>query len=80
MEEDDMTSAAPEHSNVRFLHMSFLSTGIDLDEPLSKSISQKYKNSTTWHEESEIVKTWTHIEPKFISPSTQEIECNPRSR
>ncbi|XP_003739018.1 probable methyltransferase-like protein 15 [Galendromus occidentalis] len=53
--------------------------GIDLDEPASQSISQKYKNSTAWHSEAEIVKTWIPI-PKFIAPSPDEVERNPRSR
>lgn len=55
-------------------------TGIDLDEPASQSLSQKYKNSTSWHSEAEIVKTWIPVEPKFIAPSKEEIQKNPRSR
>ncbi|XP_029851189.2 12S rRNA N4-methylcytidine methyltransferase [Ixodes scapularis] len=57
--------------------------GIDLDEPVSGSIAQKYRNAATWHgrEEMEVARrrVWEPIGTLGL-PSVQEVERNPRSR
>ncbi|EEC05459.1 SAM dependent methyltransferase, putative [Ixodes scapularis] len=57
--------------------------GIDLDEPVSGSIAQKYRNAATWHgrEEMEVARrrVWEPIGTLGL-PSAQEVERNPRSR
>ncbi|CAN7999093.1 unnamed protein product [Ixodes hexagonus] len=57
--------------------------GVDLDEPVSTSISQKYRNAATWHgrEEMEVARRrlWEPVGTLGL-PSAEEVELNPRSR
>lgn len=58
--------------------------GIDLDEPLSTSMSQKYRNANSWHSKEEVLevleKRWTPLSRKVILPTEEEVAQNPRSR
>ncbi|XP_023219921.1 probable methyltransferase-like protein 15 [Centruroides sculpturatus] len=57
---------------------------IDINEPVSSSLSQKYKNASLWHSEENMKdimsKRWCPINKKVITPTEEEIELNPRSR
>jgi 16S rRNA C1402 N4-methylase RsmH len=58
--------------------------GIDMDEPVSKTLSQKYRNAGKWHTKDEMEeifsKKW-NMETKHVhAPSSTEVEQNPRSR
>ncbi|XP_035221476.1 12S rRNA N4-methylcytidine methyltransferase-like isoform X2 [Stegodyphus dumicola] len=58
--------------------------GIDMDEPVSQSLSQKYANAALWHAKAEIdelySKRWTPLYKHVIKPSSEEVAANPRSR
>lgn len=58
--------------------------GIDMDEPISKSMSQKYRNALNWHSANEVDKIfdkkWTSVNKHVVVPTFAEIEENPRSR
>ncbi|KFM69865.1 putative methyltransferase-like protein 15, partial [Stegodyphus mimosarum] len=58
--------------------------GIDMDEPVSQSLSQKYSNAALWHTKADIdqlySKKWTPLHKHIIKPSAEEIAANPRSR
>lgn len=58
--------------------------GIDMDEPVSKTLSQKYRNAAKWHTKDEIEeifsKKWNVITKHVHVPSLVEVEQNPRSR
>lgn len=58
--------------------------GIDMDEPVSHSIHQKYSNAAAWHTQEALdsifSKRWTAIYKHVLRPSNEEIEFNPRSR
>lgn len=54
-----------------------------MDEPVSKTISQKYKNSANWHLQTSadvFDHKWTPLTKHVVQPKFQEIERNPRSR
>jgi len=53
--------------------------GIDMNEPVSRSISQKYRNSAAWHSAEELEPKWGTIH-RLVLPSEAEILMNPRSR
>ncbi|XP_013783463.1 probable methyltransferase-like protein 15 homolog [Limulus polyphemus] len=58
--------------------------GIDLDEPLSPSLTQKYKNAARLHSQNEMnlimTKRWLPINNKVIVPTEEEVLKNPRAR
>jgi len=58
--------------------------GIDLDEPVTKALSQKFRNPGKVHTQDELdeifVKKWTVLTKHVHPPSDMEIEDNPRSR
>lgn len=58
--------------------------GIDINEPVSHSISQKYSNAAVWHSKAAIdevySKKWTPLYKQVITPTAEEVESNPRSR
>ena len=58
--------------------------GIDLDEPVTKTLSQKYRNAGKVHTEMELqeifMKKWNVLTKHVQPPSDSEVEQNPRSR
>ncbi|XP_076310926.1 12S rRNA N(4)-cytidine methyltransferase METTL15 isoform X4 [Tachypleus tridentatus] len=58
--------------------------GIDLDEPLSPTLTQKYKNAARWHSQGEmnliLNKHWLPINNKVIVPTEEEVLQNARAR
>lgn len=58
--------------------------GINIDEPISHSLSQKYRNAALWHSRETmnevLAKKWIPLYEKVITPSPEEVELNPRSR
>jgi 16S rRNA C1402 N4-methylase RsmH len=58
--------------------------GIDMDEPVSRSISQKYKNAASWHfpldVDSIFDHKWTPMTKHVVAPSFKDVENNPRCR
>jgi len=58
--------------------------GIDLDEPVTKTLSQKYRNAGKVHSKDEIedifTKKWEVITKHIQAPSEVEVQQNPRSR
>ncbi|PRD22799.1 UNVERIFIED_CONTAM: Mettl15 [Trichonephila clavipes] len=58
--------------------------GIDMDEPVSQSVRQKFKNASKFHSKQEISdiysKKWNPLHKNVITPSAEEVESNPRSR
>lgn len=58
--------------------------GIDLDEPVTQKLSQKYRNPGKVHTETELkeifAKKWNVITKHVQPPSDIEVEQNPRSR
>ncbi|XP_064480676.1 12S rRNA N4-methylcytidine methyltransferase-like isoform X2 [Ornithodoros turicata] len=58
---------------------------VDIDEPVSTSISQKYRNATKWHNvdemEKERIRVWQPVKnARLILPTDDEVYENPRSR
>jgi len=55
-----------------------------MDEPISGSMGQKYKNATAWHSEKDVEnifnKKWNVVNKHVIVPSIGEVQENPRSR
>lgn len=58
--------------------------GIDMDEPASKSMSQKYRNAFNWHNPDNVGeifnKNWSVVNKHVLTPEFNEVESNPRSR
>ncbi|KAG8193558.1 hypothetical protein JTE90_000198 [Oedothorax gibbosus] len=58
--------------------------GIDMDEPVTHTISQKLKNASIFHSVSDVDKVlhkkWNPLYKHVITPSDEEINSNPRSR
>ncbi|GFS42639.1 12S rRNA N4-methylcytidine methyltransferase [Nephila pilipes] len=58
--------------------------GIDMDEPVSQSIRQKFKNASKYHSLQEVSniysKKWNPLHKNVITPSAEEVDSNPRSR
>jgi len=58
--------------------------GINMDEPISKSLSQKYRNASSWHTEESLDeifdKRWSLVNKHVLVPTNEEIGFNPRSR
>lgn len=58
--------------------------GIDMDEPVSKTISQKYKNAASWHTPMDIDSVYDHkwhvVTKHVVQPSFADMEENPRCR
>jgi len=59
-------------------------TGINMDEPISRSMSQKYRNALEWHTLDSINsifdKKWSVLNKHVCVPTVEEVEENPRSR
>lgn len=55
-------------------------SGVDMDEPVSHTIAQKYRNAGAWHKPTEMRPKWISIFKDVVTPSEDEIEQNPRSR
>lgn len=57
--------------------------GVDVDEPVSKSIAQRHRNAAVWHSPEEMAaegrRLWRPLGPLLL-PSVAEVERNPRSR
>lgn len=55
-----------------------------MDEPISKTMSQKYRNAMTWHSPEDVAeifdKKWTPLNKHVLVPSFEEVKENPRSR
>jgi len=58
--------------------------GIDMDEPVSRTMSQKYRNAASWHNQQEFdkffAKKWNVVNKHVLVPSLEEVHRNPRSR
>lgn len=58
--------------------------GIDIDEPVSQNLRQKFKNASKLHSMDEIndlySKKWIPLHKNVITPSAEEVDSNPRSR
>ncbi|OQR67215.1 putative methyltransferase protein 15-like [Tropilaelaps mercedesae] len=54
--------------------------GVDMSEPISHSLSQKYRNAAGWHQPEELVQKWLPVFQHAVQPTEDEIERNPRSR
>lgn len=58
--------------------------GIDMDEPVSQNIRQKYSNAFMWHSQEAIdglySNRWTSVYKHVVKPSAEEVHMNPRSR
>lgn len=58
--------------------------GIDIDEPVSQTIRQKYKNASIFHSLQDVDKLmhkkWNPLYKHVITPSDAEVTLNPRSR
>ncbi|CAL8111508.1 unnamed protein product [Orchesella dallaii] len=59
-------------------------TGIDMDEPVSRTISQKYRNAASWHEPMDIDsifdRKWNVVTKHVVAPSFNDTLINPRCR
>lgn len=57
---------------------------IDINEPVSSTISQKCKNAALWYSKQNMndlmTKHWWCINKKVVIPTEEEVEFNPRSR
>lgn len=57
--------------------------GVDVDEPVSKSIAQRHRNAAVWHSRDEMAaerrRLWRPLGPLQL-PSAAEVQRNPRSR
>jgi len=55
-----------------------------MDEPITKGMSQKYRNAESWHTQEDLVKilkrTWEVVNKHVLVPTFEEVEKNPRSR
>ena len=58
--------------------------GIDMNEPVSQSLSQKYNNATVTYSKLDLENMysnkWTPLYKHVLKPSKEEVDCNPRSR
>jgi len=58
--------------------------GIDMDEPVSRTISQKYRNAASWHTpmdiESIFDRKWNVLTKHVVAPSFNDTLINPRCR
>ncbi|CAL1267182.1 unnamed protein product [Larinioides sclopetarius] len=58
--------------------------GIHMDEPVSHTLRQKYKNAFAYHSLDDVnevtAKRWHPLHKNVITPTNDEIESNPRSR
>lgn len=58
--------------------------GIDMDEPVSQTMRQKYKNASVFHSLQDVdkllYKKWIPLYKHVITPSVEEVSENPRSR
>ncbi|GBO41922.1 putative methyltransferase-like protein 15, partial [Araneus ventricosus] len=58
--------------------------GIHMDEPVSHTLRQKYKNAFAYHSLEDVnevtAKRWHPLHKNVITPTSDEIESNPRSR
>jgi len=58
--------------------------GIDMDEPVSKTLSQKYKNAASWHEPMDVNSIfdhkWNPMTKHVVAPPFKDVEKNPRCR
>lgn len=55
-----------------------------MNEPVSRSISQKYKNAASWHTpmdlDSVFDNKWFQLTKHVVQPTFAEVERNPRCR
>lgn len=58
--------------------------GIDMDEPVTKKLSQKYHNSAKYYSAEEVDgifnKKWSLVTKHVHVPTFSEVKQNPRSR
>jgi len=58
--------------------------GIHMDEPISRTISQKYKNAASWHTPMDVENVfdhkWVPTTKHVVAPTFEEVEMNPRCR
>lgn len=72
------------HSNLQDRVVKRHLIGIDMDEPVSRSMSQKYRNALNWHTADQIQeifdRKWSVVNKHVLIPTFDEVEQNPRSR
>lgn len=58
--------------------------GVDMDDPVSQSLSQKYDNATVTYTRLDIENMysnrWIPLYKHVLKPSKEEVDSNPRSR